>query len=222
MTRELFDQQLNEMRDQVTMMGSQVAEELQTALTALATLDAALAAQVPAMDRAVNQTRFAIEDMCFTVIATQQPAARDLRLIFAVANMIVDLERMGDQAKGIAKLIPDLTVQPALPIPAEIQQMGGIVSEILSQALRAHAERDFTRAEQAMGRDREVDALYAAVFTKVMLMMVQADTPETARAAHNILRVGRELERFGDLASNIAERCIYLVTGAMPGPQASE
>lgn len=221
MTRELFEQQLSEMRDGVTLMGSQVAEELQTALTALATQDQALAAQVPAMDRIVNQTRFDIEELCFTVIATQQPTARDLRLIFTVANMIVDLERMGDQAKGIAKLIPDLAVQPAPLIPVEIQQMGRLVSDILDQALRAHAEHEIALAEEAMGRDREVDALYASVFTKVMLMMVQADTPETARTAHNILRVGRELERFGDLASNIAERCVYLITGAMPGPSAA-
>lgn len=219
MTRELFEQQLSEMRDQVTIMGSQVAEELQTALAALGTLDCALASQVPDMDRIVNQIRFAIEDMCFTVIATQQPTARDLRLVFAVANMIVDLERMGDQAKGIAKLIPDLAGQPTLSIPAEIQQMGRIVSQTLGEALRAHAERDIVLAEQALRRDQEVDALYAAVFAKVMLMMVQADTPETARAAHGILRVGRELERFGDLATNVAERCIYLITGAMPGPQ---
>lgn len=218
MTRELFEKQLSAMRDGVTLMGSQVAEELQTALVALAELDQALAAQVPTMDRIVNQTRFEIEELCFTVIATQQPTARDLRQIFAVANMIVDLERMGDQAKGIAKLIPDLAVEPAPAIPAEIQQMGRLVSEILGQALQAHGERNHALAEEAMRRDREVDALYAAVFTKVMLMMVQADTPEMARAAHNILRVGRELERFGDLASNIAERCVYLITGAMPGP----
>jgi phosphate transport system protein len=82
-------------------MGSYVGEELHLAMAALENLDEETARQVYSLDRSVNEIRFAIEEKCFTLLATQQPAASDLRLVFSAANMIVDLERMGDQTKGI-------------------------------------------------------------------------------------------------------------------------
>src|SRR5690606_39641484 len=97
MPRHYFDLALRELRDQILTMGSYVAEELRLAMAALEALDEEAARQVYEMDRSVNDIRFAIEEQCFTLIVTQQPAARDLRLVFAAANMIVDLERMGGQ-----------------------------------------------------------------------------------------------------------------------------
>lgn len=216
MTREYFAQALRELRDQIIIMGSHVGEQLRLAMQALAALDADKAQQVNVLDRSLNEMRFAIEDRCFLLLATQSPAAGDLRLVFSAVNMIVDLERMGDQTKGIAKAIPDLAQQPDLPRPYELQQMGELVGGLLSDAMRAYAEDNFDLASATAQRDGEVDALYARVFTNIMYQFAEANTPERVQAVYELLRVARELERFGDLVANIAERSVYLITGQLP------
>lgn len=216
MTREYFDAILDELRDEIITMGSYVGEELRYALAALQELDEAQAAHVSTLDRQVNQIRFKIEERCFMIVATQHPAAGDLRLIFAAANMIVDLERMGDQAKGVAKLIPDLRTQPSLIHPVELRQMGLVAGEMLTDALRAFAEADTDLAKAVAQRDTEVDALYANVFTQIMYMLAQTSDEARVRVVYELLRVARELERFADLVENFAERSIYLYTGEMP------
>lgn len=217
MTRKHFTQELNQLRDQIITMGSYVAEELRHALAALNDLDLTKAGYVTSLDKQVNSIRFAIEERCFLIIATQQPAAGDLRLVFAAANMIVDLERMGDQAKGIAKLIPQLTLHPDLQHPGELDRMGKLVGAMLQDALRAFADGDVALSQNVAERDPEVDSLYANVFTQIMFMLAQSSDPERVRVIYELLRCARELERFGDLVANFAERSIYLVTGSMPG-----
>lgn len=216
MTRERFAQELNQLRDQIITMGSYVAEELRYALAALTELDLTKAGYVTSLDKQVNQIRFAIEERCFLIIAMQQPAAGDLRLVFAAANMIVDLERMGDQAKGIAKLIPQLKLHPDIQRPSELDDMGKLVAAMLHDALRAYADGDIALSQNVAGRDPEVDSLYANVFTQIMFMLAQSTDPERVRVIYEMLRCARELERFGDLVCNFAERSIYLVTGSMP------
>jgi len=212
--RRYFDQQLSDLRDRILLMGSRVQDELNLALAALAALDMEKAQAVFAADRVVNETRFEIEEICFTLIVTQQPAARDLRTIIAAMNVIVDLERMGDQAKGIAKVVPHLVQNPTQERPPELRQMGEIVGKMLADTMTAYATNDTDLAREIAGRDDQVDALYAQVFNKILGQMASAGTPEKAESVYEVLRVARELERFGDLATNVAERVIYLVTGA--------
>lgn len=217
MTREHFNQELNDLRDQIITMGSYVAEELRYALAAYTDLDLVKAGYVTSLDKQVNQIRFNIEERCFMIIATQAPAAGDLRLVFAASNMIVDLERMGDQAKGIAKIIPRLKEQADLARPQEIIHMGELADSMFQDALRAYAEGDAALSGSIAERDQEVDSLYANVFTQIMYMLAQSSDPERVRVIYDLLRCARELERFADLVGNFAERSVYLVTGAMPG-----
>lgn len=214
-TRGRFEQKLNELRADILAMGSLVQEELHMALDALRTLDPAIAAAVNEKDVVVNQTRFAIEEKCFALIVTQQPAARDLRAIITAMNMIVDLERMGDQAKGIAKIVRHLQKFPVQERPTGLQAMGQIVSQMLRQAMTAYANDNVDLARVVAEQDDEVDTIYARVFSDIMLRMAQGQDPQQIEAAYEILRSARELERFGDLATNVAERVIYLVTGTM-------
>jgi phosphate transport system protein len=211
--RTQLESKLNELRDDILKMGHMVEEELKLALEALDTLDTALARQVIDADLAVNAERFAIEEKCFELIATQQPAARDLRAIVAVMNIIVDLERMGDQAKGIAKIIPRLAEHPKRPQPHELQQMGESVGLMLNQTMAAYAQNDVNLARLAADQDAEVDKLYTRAFTKIMESMTEAKKQAKVKADYEVLRVAQELERFGDLATNIAERVIYIATG---------
>jgi phosphate transport system protein len=216
MLRQQFRQTLDELRDQIVLMGSHVHEQLRLVLTALEQLDLEKAKLVTVNDREINRQRFEIEERCFVLIATEAPTARDLRLIFAAVNMIVDLERMGDQAKGIAKVIPELKEQPTLVRPTELQQMGVLVGKMLEDALRAYAEGDVELSREISARDNEVDSIYANVFTQIMYMLAQTDDPARVRVIYTLLRSARELERFGDLVGNFAERSVYLVTGEIP------
>ena len=213
--RHYFHEQLNELRDEILLMGSRVREELRIALDALATLDPEKAQAVFAADVVVNSMRFRVEEKCFTLIVTQQPAGSDMRNIMAAMNVIVDLERMGDQAKGIAKVVPHLLRNPPQERPPELQEMGEVVGQMLDDALLAYARNDVELATDVAGRDDRVDRLYSQVFNKALQQMAVSGTTERAESAYETLRVARELERFGDLATNVAERIIYLVTGTL-------
>ncbi len=212
--RERFDQQLDELRSDILHMGKLVEDELLLALRALETLDADLAAQVYVADEEVNRMRFGTEEKCFTVIVTQQPAARDLRSVVTVMNMIVDLERMGDQAKGIAKVIPRLKERNDRPLPPELAQMGEMVINMLRQSMLAYQNDSVGLARFVAAQDDDVDDLFSRVFGNLMQQMAKDSEAEDVKSSYEMLRVARELERYGDLATNIAERVIYRVTGS--------
>ena len=211
--RERFERKLSELRDDILRMGSMVEEELKLALRALDELDLDLARQVFDADQKVNAMRFSIEEKCFALIVTQQPAAGDLRAIVAVMNMIVDLERMGDQAKGIAKVIPHLKQFANRPRPPQIKQMGDMVGTMLHDSMTAYAQANVDLARLVADRDDEVDKYYAQIFTRIMEQIAETKSQDQVETSYEILRAARELERFGDLATNIAERVIYRVTG---------
>ena len=213
--RERFMRKLSELQEAILMMGVLVDEELQLALVALDELDPVKAQEVQALDQAVNAARFQIEDDCFTLIVTQQPAASDLRRVVSAMNIVVDLERMGDQAKGIAKVIPHILQYPKQPQPPELKLMGQIVGVMLRQTMQAYAHENIELARTVTQQDDEVDNLYAQVFGQVMGFMADTKKPQKIEAAYEVLRAARELERFGDLATNIAERTIYQVTGSI-------
>ena len=216
MLRHQFRHTLDELRDQIILMGSYVREQLLLAMKSLEYLDLHAAQQVYDADLEVNRMRFEIEERCFLLVATEAPTASDLRLVFAATNMIVDLERMGDQAKGIAKAARKLKAIPNIVRPAELYQMGELVEAMLSDALRAYAEADLALSRQIPSRDDEVDMLYAQAFTQIMYMMAKTDDPNRIEIIYHLQRTARELERFGDLVSNFAERSIYLATGELP------
>jgi phosphate transport system protein len=214
--RERFQRKLDELRDEILKMGSRVEDELKLALNAVEQLDTGLARQVYEADVVVNAIRFAIEEKCFELIVTQQPTARDLRAIVAVMNMIIDLERMGDQAKGIAKVIPHIIKHPS---PAgqfpELRQMGSMVSSMLRQGMTAFTSRNEELARLVLGQDDQVDQLFSQVFSQIMKKMAETEQPEKIEALYQMLRIAHELERFGDLATNVAERVVYIVTGKL-------
>jgi len=185
------------------------------ALAAYERMDPTLASVVGDLDRQVNKMRFEIEDRCILLIAKQQPAARDLRLIIASLNMIVDLERMGDQAKGVAKALRHLHGRPRGTLPPEIGAMGHMVLDMLRQIKEAYANRDVVQAQKVANMDDEVDKLYARAFTQIMYQLAGSGSLQEAENEYEVLRVAREFERFGDLVTNLAERLIFLVTGSM-------
>ena len=213
--RKQFENKLQELQNEILKMGRMVERQLQLALQALETGDRALSHEVIHDDAAVNAQRFLIEEKCVELIATQQPAARDLRAIVAVMNMIVDLERMSDETKEIAgcalHLVDNLKGSP----PTELNQMGERVSVLLGQVLGAYAENGAILAEVILEQNRDVHDVYIRLFSHIIEDMTETKKKKRVLEAYEILRAAQKLERIGELAANIAERVIYVATGKL-------
>ncbi len=221
--RKQLENQLRELQNEVVKMGRMVEQQLQLVLKALETSDTTLAAEVVQTDAAVNAQRFLIEEKCVELIATQQPAARDLRAIVAVMNMIVDIERMGDQAKAIAKGITKAAEHPKGEPKGEskgahwneIKQMGELAGAMLNQVLTAYVEQNPGIVEIIAKQDRELHDLYSRLFSHVIENMAETKKQKRVIEAYGILRTAQELERVGERVTNIAERIKYIATGRL-------
>lgn len=213
MTRIELDRKLRELQDEVLLMGSMVEKAVERAIDALKRRDLDLSRKVVEDDVLVNRKRFEIEEKCIELIATQEPVARDLRVIVAVLNIIVDLERMGDHAEGIGKISLMMGDQPPLKPLIDIPRMAHKASEMLRRSLDAFVARDAEAAQRICPEDDEVDALYDQVYRELLVFMIQ--DPRTIDRATHLLWVAHNLERTADRATNIAERVIFLVTGKM-------
>ncbi len=211
--RRFYEQELARLRQLVLEMGQLVETELQQALQAFDSLDKELAQTVIDSDQVVNDTRFSIEDECFKLIATQQPAARDLRTIIAVMNIIVDLEQIGDKAKDIAETIPQVKRFQKAGQPAELKEMGDLVSTMLHESLLAYAEGNLELAKEVASRETEVNQMLERVVNEVIERMAKATKEKKVTASVGILGAAQQLERIGDLITNIIERVIYIATG---------
>jgi phosphate transport system protein len=209
--REHFEKRLRELQIDTMALGRQVTEQLRHAMETFTKRDVAQALQVRKADKQVNHARFAIEEQCIELIATQQPSAGDLRRIVAVMNAIVDLERVGDHAKSIAKVVPHLQANPHVAIPESINAMYLQAHAQLRDAMYAYAADDVQLAKQVFSADAQLDRLYAQFYTEIITDASQVNTH--VEVDYQLLRAARELERIGDLATNIAERVIYIVTG---------
>ena len=172
-----------------------------------------LAEQVVAEDCQVNEKRFAIEEKCISLIATQQPVADDLRLIVAVLNIITDLERIGDHARGIASIALLIGEEPHIKPLIDLPRMAQKTCEMLRRSLDAFMEYDADLARKICDQDDEVDDLYDQVFLELLSFM--AADPQTITRATRLIWVAHNLERAADRITNICERVVFVVTGKM-------
>ena len=211
MPRNVFDRHLAEIQEEMLVMAGMVETAIKRSLEALKGRDIELARQVIADDVKINQKRYDAEERCLELIATQQPLASDLRTIVAVLHMIVDLERMGDHAEGIAKIVVILADEPPLKPYVDLPRMADIASEMLRESLEAFKHRDAEQARAIMDRDDEVDALYDQVYRE-LLTYTLSDPRAIERATH-LIWVAHNLERIADRVTNICERVVFLVTG---------
>jgi len=211
MPRNVFDRHLAEIQEEMLVMAGMVETAIKRSLEALKGRDVELARQVIADDVKINQKRYDAEERCLELIATQQPLASDLRTIVAVLHMIVDLERMGDHAEGIAKIAVILGDEQPLKPYVDLPRMADIASEMLRESLEAFKHRDAEQARAIIDRDDEVDALYDQVYRE-LLTDTLSDPRDIERATH-LIWVAHNLERIADRVTNICERVVFLVTG---------
>ncbi len=195
------------------MLGSMVDKSIARSINALERLDHAEARRIIQDDNQIDAKRFAIEERAVLLIATQQPLATDLRAIIAALHIIVDLERMGDHAEGIAKIVlmhgDNPVVKPLLDIP----RMADKTRDMLRRSLDAYIRRDADDAKLIAAEDDEVDALYEQVYRELFTYMI--NDPRTFDRATWLLWVAHNLERIADRVTNICERVVFTVTGRM-------
>jgi len=188
-----------------------VESAIERGIQALRKRDGELARQIIADDLKINRKRYETEERCLELMATQQPLASDLRTIVAVLYIIVDLERMGDHAEGIAKIALILADEPPLKPYIDIPRMAQVAIGMLTGSLEAFKFRDAERARSICDADDEVDALYDQVYRELLTFMLQ--DPRTIHRATHLTWVAHNLERIADRATNICERVVYLVEG---------
>jgi phosphate transport system protein len=208
-----FHKHLREIEEDVVTMGDRVAKAIDRSIKALQKRDLTLAHQIIADDAKINEQRFSIEDKCVGLIATQQPMASDLRIIVAVLSIIVELERIGDYAEGIAKIVVMIGDEAPLKPLIDIPRMGDITLEMINTSLKSFVTRDVELAMKAVSLDSVVDGLYDQVFRELLTFMMV--DPKTINRATRLIWVAHNLERAADRATNICERVVFTVSGKM-------
>jgi phosphate transport system protein len=211
--RALFDRELTDLRDNILYLGGMVETAIEMSIQALREQDEDLARQVIAGDEEINDRRYDIEEQCVRLIATQQPAAGDLRAIVAAIHIVTELERMGDHASGIAELAIRLADQPHLKPLIDVPRMAEIDRGMIRASLDAYFKRDPALALETAKRDVEIDGLDDQVYRELLTYMLS--DPTTITRATYLLWVTHNLERIADRVTNICERVIYMCTGKM-------
>lgn len=212
-TRTEFNRHLQDLRDNVLKLGSMVDAAIEQSIQALKQSDLQLAQQIIDQDEQINELRFDIEESCLLLIAMQQPMARDLRAIVTAMNVALELERMGDHAKGIATIVQRMAGEPPLKPLIDIPRMAAISREMLRQSLDAFLARDVEQARAVAQRDQEVDELYTQVLRELISFIIE--DPRLVTRAMFLLFAAHNLERVADRVTNICERVIFLTTGRL-------
>ncbi len=213
MPRNTFEIQLSALKNQALELGLEVGRTIAEGVEALKTRDRTLAHAIIEHDAEINRSRYEIEESCYTLIATQQPLASDLREIISILLIAIELERIADHAKNLAEITIHMGNEPLLKPLIDIPRMADLTQEMLGQALEAFARNDPELALAVTRRDDEIDELYKQVFRELMTFVVE--DPRTVTRALNLLFAAHNLERSADRVTNIAERVIYAATGQL-------
>lgn len=213
MTRDAYRQALHDLEGELLELGNMAADAVEKSVEALKSRDLSASREIVRNDLRINRKRFDIEESCFALIATQQPAGGDLRVVGAVLLLASDLERIGDHAEGIAKIAGMLGEAPLVKPLIDIPRMAERAVSMLRRVLRAFVERDAEAARAICREDDEVDALHDQVYRELLLLMIE--NPRVIEGSTYLLWVAHNLERIADRVTNIAERVVFIATGTM-------
>ncbi len=213
MLRKTFETEIQQVKDDVLLLGSMIEKAILDSVEALKKRNTKFSEKIIAEDREINRKRFEIESQLMVLIATQQPMAHDLRLLASMLEIISELERMGDYAKGIANINIRMGDQPLLKPLIDVPRMAQKGVDMLHRALTAFINEDVETAKAIPVEDDEVDALYNQVYHELMMYVIQ--DPKSIERANWLLWVAHNLERFADRVTNICERTVFIATGEM-------
>jgi phosphate transport system protein len=213
MTRQSFDRDLQRLQDELVALGSIVEEALVKSVEQLKRRDFRASQRLIAADAEVNRRRFEMEESVLTLIATQQPMARDIRLLAAILEIVTELERIGDYAKGIARINLLIGEQPLVKPLIDLPVMAEKARFMLHRALTAFTQRDVDGARAIARDDEEIDALYNQIYRELLCYIME--DPHVIEGANYLLWVAHNLERTADRVINICERVVFTVTGEL-------
>jgi phosphate transport system protein len=213
MTRETLERKLSELMDEVLLLGSMVEQATLQAVRALKDRNLASSEDVYTGDKKINLKRFEIEERTIILIATQQPMARDLRLLTAILEIITELERMGDYAKGLGRINLFMGPDSNLKRPPDLVTMAEICVDMLHRALEAFVTGNADAARAIPKEDDKVDALFNSVHTEILQQMI--DHPDQIGQINHLLWACHNLERLADRVTNICERTVFIATGRL-------
>ncbi len=211
--RETFEKLLRDIKEEVLVMGNMVEQALGRSIEALKKRDLNLGHQIIADDDKINEKRFNIEKKSIELIASQQPGTGDLNVIVGILNIIIELERIGDYAAGIAKIVIMIGDEPPLKPLIDIPRMSEITIDMVHNSIKALIENDSKVALQVIGMDEVVDSINDQIFRELLTFMMT--DPKTINRATRLIWVAHNIERAADRATNISERVVYTVTGKM-------
>lgn len=201
--RSKFDEQLNNLNQEMMHMGTMIEESIQRAIEAFINQDTEAAKEIMDGDAAVDREQKKIESICFTLLMQQQPVARDLRTISAAMKMVTDMERIGDHAADISEMTIMMSRNPYKVNIEDVKKMASETMLMLIRSIEAYVEKSNEKAHQVMKQDDVVDDLFDQV--KAELIDFIRANPEDGEQAEDLLMVAKYFERIGDHATNIAE-----------------
>jgi phosphate transport system protein len=213
MARESFAAYIKDLEAEVTAMGQMVITATNRAVEAMKSRNIEDAKKIVVDDKIINDKRWQIEDKCINLIARQQPVATDLREIIAILNIITDLERMGDHAEGVAKIVIMLGNEPLVKPLTILPKMASIATDMLQRSLEAFVKRDGKAARAICDEDDKVDELHEQVYHALLKCMIE--DPTTIERATHLIWAAHNVERIADRVTNICERIIFLTAGRM-------
>jgi phosphate transport system protein len=211
--RASLDRELEGLKKNVLVMGKNIDEAINSSLQALCERDSKLARQVIQDDSRLNAMRYEVEEKGLAIIATQQPAARDLREVVAALSIVTDLERMGDHAAGVAKTVLLLGDAPMRILPVGLIRMSDLSREMLRRTLEAYMQNDVDLAFAVALEDDLMDIQYRVLFKEILRTMLE--NPDATDVQLYYLFTGHNLERIADRVTNIAERVIFMSSGKL-------
>ena len=208
--RDFFQEQLNELKRELTVMGASCEEIIALASHALTDMDEDLVRKVETIGAQIDESERTIETICMKLLLRQQPVARDLRQISAAMKMITDMERIGDQAEDIVEIVPYMNAHPDEKFPM-IRQMAKAAQTMVTDAIDAYVKQDLELARKVMAHDDVVDNYFTQI-KKGIIDLVAAE-PSQGEYALDLLMIAKYFERIGDHCTNIAEWVEFSVTG---------
>lgn len=205
--RSKFDEQLNFLNNEMTLMGTMIEESIAKAIDALVKQDVELAKKIMAGDEEIDREQKKIENICFNLLIQQQPVAKDLRTITAAMKMVTDMERIGDHAADISEMTIMLADKPMLNHIEHINKMATETVLMLNLSIEAYVEKDMGKANVVISKDDIVDELFIQVKKDIINLI--HENPQKGEQATDMLMIAKYFERIGDHATNIAEWVIY-------------
>lgn len=212
--RRELDHGLEELNELISEMGRRVETALTESIAALEKVDVDSAKRLIKEDKELNKIEEKISEIGSRLIATQQPVAKDLRRILVAFKIASDLERMGDLAVDVAKVVVRLEGQALIKPLIDLPRMAQIVQMMTYESIQSYVQENVNMAYKMAKDDDLVDALYAQIIRELLTIMME--DPRTISQANLLSFVGRYIERFADHATNIGESVVYLVTGSRP------